>query len=228
MRAKCTHGWKQYKWAWHCACVRWCSLVRARVHFPRPYVSVCKVAERSVTCCGTHEKTTTCLTFCVTDIADFRIAKMYYRLAVVTLLALAASSTLAADITGGWVLGNAGVSSCDIVCGALARTCNVTSMKDLDSRNEFDNVNARLSNAISCSTYAATALKYAPSTNPSTLLCNYNGTLSGCGSPTGSMPSTVQRLCCCRTSGCLLTSPVRIDVCAPCHLVLLGCLQFSA
>jgi hypothetical protein len=123
----------------------------------------------------------------------------------------------AADVSGGWVLGVAGVSSCTIVCQNIAKNCFFPSMQALDTKTEFNYVNTRLGSAFTCSQYTATGLKYNPSANPSLGNCNYNGTLSACGSPSTTMPSGVRRICCCQDSGCLLTNPVGSPQCSLCH-----------
>jgi hypothetical protein len=116
--------------------------------------------------------------------------------------------TFASDISGGWVLGNAGVPSCTAVCQHAGKTCNVASMQALNTRWEFDNVNERLGNSATCSLYTSTGLKSTPSVNPAIGNCNFNGTQATCGPPSAGIPSGVRRVCCCQASGCLLTSPV--------------------
>jgi hypothetical protein len=118
----------------------------------------------------------------------------------------------AADNSGGWVLGNAGVSSCTTVCSSIGKPCNAASMQAVNTISELENVNARLGSVISCAKYTSPALKYNPSVNPASGYCNFNGTQSTCGSPTVAVPSSVRRMCCCQASGCLLTSPVRFVI----------------
>jgi hypothetical protein len=117
-------------------------------------------------------------------------------------------ATLAADISGGWILAPAGVTSCTAACTNVGRTCNAASMKLVDTKTEFDNVNARLGNPIACSSYTTPALKYNPSINQNTGYCNFNSTLTACGSPTAVVPAAAKRFCCCQSSGCLVTNPV--------------------
>jgi hypothetical protein len=127
-------------------------------------------------------------------------------------VAATANLTLATDISGGWVLGNAGASSCSAVCQNAGKTCNAASMQALDTKWEFDYVNTRLGSVGSCSLYTSAGLKSTPSINPALGNCNFNGSQAICGSPSATMPSAVRRVCCCQASGCLLTNPVCLNL----------------
>jgi hypothetical protein len=142
---------------------------------------------------------------------------------LLTLAAVLVACTVAEDISGGWVLGPAGKLSCNIICQASQLKCNVASMQQLASKFEFENIKNRLNITATCKKYAYNAPKYSPAIRQADGVCQINATYTACEKPQYYVPpATMQRICCCRETGCNFTNPVRD------HTLCFACVSFDS